>query len=51
MVLFFGGLAGTAHEALLMSPRTDLLLVFTAMMGLPAFMGFDRSRHKDDDEE
>jgi hypothetical protein len=46
-VLFIGGLAGIAHETLLAtSQRTELLLLFAAMVGLPAFLRAD-DRKKD----
>ncbi len=39
VVLFLGGLAGVAHEVLLtQSERPTLLILFAAMMGLPAFL-------------
>lgn len=38
-LLFLGGLAGVAHETLLShSERPTLLILFAAMMGLPAFL-------------
>jgi hypothetical protein len=38
-VLFVGGLLGTAHETLLEhAERPTLLVLFAAMMGLPAFL-------------
>ena len=43
--LFLTGLLGVLHETVLTSlDRPDLLLLFAAMMGLPAFLGFDRGR-------
>jgi hypothetical protein len=37
--LFVGGLAGVAHETLLTkAERPTLLILFAAMMGLPAFL-------------
>lgn len=37
--LFVGGLAGVAHETLLShAERPTLLILFAAMMGLPAFL-------------
>lgn len=46
LILFFGGLAGVAHETFTSSPPdSTLLLVFAAMMGLPAFL---RQDEKDD---
>lgn len=39
MILFLGGLAGTVHETLLVqNDRPTLLILFAAMMGLPAFL-------------
>lgn len=39
ILLFLGGLAGVAHETLLQnSDRPTLLILFAAMMGLPAFL-------------
>jgi hypothetical protein len=41
-VLFVGGLAGVAYETLAEhADRPTLLVVFTAMMGLPLFLGAD----------
>ncbi len=38
-VLFLAGLAGVAHETLIAaSERPTLLLLFAAMIGLPAFL-------------
>jgi ABC-type xylose transport system permease subunit len=37
--LFLGGLAGVAHETLVATvERPTLLILFAAMMGLPAFL-------------
>ena len=42
MILFFGGLAGVANEALFKNAeRPTLLLLYAAMMGLPAFLRAD----------
>jgi hypothetical protein len=42
VVLFLAGLLGVAHETLLEnSDRPELLLMFGAMMGLPAFLQAD----------
>jgi hypothetical protein len=42
IVLFFGGLAGVFHETVLASAeRPTLLILFAAMMGLPAFLRTD----------
>lgn len=41
-MLFFGGLAGVAYETLAVNvDRPSLLIVFAAMMGLPAFLRRD----------
>ena len=41
-VLFVVGLAGVAHETLVTNAdRPTLLLLFAAMIGLPAFIGAD----------
>jgi len=48
-VLFLGGLAGVAHETVLSSAdRPTLLILFAAMLGLPAFL---RSDEKKSDEK
>lgn len=45
VALFVGGLAGVAHETLVAkSERPTLLLLFAAMMGLPAFLRADDKR-------
>lgn len=55
IVLFFGGLGGVAHETLVSTTdRPTLLLLFAAMMGLPAFLRQDAknsSSDKDSDGE
>lgn len=38
VILFFGGLVGVAHETLSAVPNGQLLILFAAMMGLPAFL-------------
>lgn len=39
VVLFLGGLAGVVHETVLtQAERPTLLILFAAMMGLPAFL-------------
>jgi hypothetical protein len=49
VLLFFGGLAGIAHETVIAeTERPTLLLLFAAMSGLPAFLRSDE-RRKDDD--
>ena len=41
-ILFLSGLAGVMHETLLArTERPTLLLLFAAMMGLPAFLRAD----------
>lgn len=42
VILFFGGLAGVFNETVLTtSERPTLLILFAAMMGLPAFLRSD----------
>lgn len=42
VVLFFSGLAGVFYETVIsVSERPTLLLMFAAMMGLPAFLRTD----------
>lgn len=49
--LFFAGLMGVAHETLLTSQdRPDLLILYAAMMGLPAFLEGDRRRRISESE-
>lgn len=49
IALFFGGIAGVIHETLLAkTERPTLLILFAAMMGLPAFLRPDK---KDDDND
>ncbi len=44
-VLFIGGLLGVAHETLVRDvDRPTLLLLFAAMIGLPAFIGADERK-------
>jgi hypothetical protein len=52
-LLFLGGLGGVAHETLLThSDRPTLLILFAAMMGLPAFFQPSiRPRDKDEQRE
>lgn len=46
ITLFFSGLAGVAHEALsAKAERPTLLLLFAAMLGLPAFLRADEKRN------
>jgi len=45
MILFFTGLSGVFHEtAIAHAERPTLLLLFAAMMGLPAFLGRDEKK-------
>jgi hypothetical protein len=46
VVLFCGGLVGVAHETAI-APQAEptLLLLFGAMMGLPAFLRADERRN------
>jgi hypothetical protein len=45
IILFFGGLAGVFNETVLTtSERPTLLILFAAMMGLPAFLRNDDKR-------
>lgn len=45
ILLFFGGLAGVFHEtAIAVGERPTLLILFAAMMGLPAFLRQDESK-------
>jgi hypothetical protein len=47
VILFFGGLAGAAYETLgTQADRPTLLLLFAAMMGLPAFLRADEKGDK-----
>jgi hypothetical protein len=49
VTLFIAGLAGVANEALVRSvERPTLLLLFAAMMGLPAFLRSDERRGNGD---
>jgi hypothetical protein len=42
VILFFGGLAGVFNETVLTTTeRPTLLILFAAMMGLPAFLRSD----------
>jgi hypothetical protein len=44
-MLFLGGLAGVLHETLITAgERPSLLILFAAMMGLPAFLRTDENR-------
>ena len=46
ILLFFGGLAGIANEALAReAERPTLLLLFAAMCGLPAFLRQDERKN------
>lgn len=45
IILFLGGLAGVAHETIFeASADPTLLLIFGAMMGLPAFLRNDENK-------
>jgi hypothetical protein len=45
LVLFMAGLAGIAHETLFQDiDRPVLLLLFGAMVGLPAFLRLDEAK-------
>ena len=45
-ILFFAGLAGVFHQTVLApSPNEALLVLFAAMMGLPAFLRSDEGRN------
>lgn len=49
ILLFVVGLGGVANEALIQeAERPTLLLLYAAMLGLPAFLRSDE-RNKDDD--
>jgi hypothetical protein len=49
LILFSGGLLGIAHETVIADvERPTLLLLFAAMVGLPAFLRQDE-RSRDDD--
>lgn len=42
IILFFSGLGGVVHETFFQSvDRPELLVMFAAMMGLPAFLQAD----------
>ena len=46
-VLFVVGIAGIAYETLVEHiERPTLLILFAAMIGLPAFLGLDERRNK-----
>lgn len=48
ILLFFGGLAGVFHETVIaVGERPTLLILFAAMMGLPAFLRQDDKGDKD----
>ena len=47
-ILFVAGLAGIAHEILVLDgERPSVLILLATMAGLPAFLGFDERRRKD----
>ncbi len=46
-LLFLAGLAGVAHETLIANvERPTLLLLFAAMIGLPAFLRHDEKKNE-----
>ncbi len=48
IALFIGGLAGVGHETLVATTeRPTLLILFAAMMGLPAFLRQDSKDEKE----
>lgn len=50
-VLFVLGIVGIAHETLIaQTDRPTLLLLFAAMIGLPAFLHKDEKAQKKEDE-
>lgn len=53
IILFFGGLAGVFNETVLTTTeRPTLLILFAAMMGLPAFLRQDdKARAKDEESK
>jgi choline-glycine betaine transporter len=53
ILLFVGGLAGVFHETVLATgaERPTLLILFAAMMGLPAFLRQDDKRQPKDEPE
>lgn len=49
VLLFFSGLAGVFYETVIsVSERPTLLLMFAAMMGLPAFLRTDEKPHREE---
>ena len=45
IILFFGGLLGVGFETIVAdTPRESLLVLFAAMLGLPAFLRADEKR-------
>lgn len=51
-LLFLGGLAGVFHETVLTaSERPTLLILFAAMMGLPAFLGVAKDKDEKNDKK
>ena len=46
-ILFLAGLAGVIHETIyVVEPREPLLILFAAMMGLPAFLRWEDAEDK-----
>lgn len=49
ILLFLAGLGGVFHETVIQTgERPTLLILFAAMMGLPAFLRADEARRGDD---
>lgn len=49
IVLFVAGIAGVFHETVMAATeRPTLLLMFAAMMGLPAFLRTDEKEHEEE---
>jgi choline-glycine betaine transporter len=47
VTLFLGGLAGVGHETIIATAeRPTLLILFAAMMGLPAFLRQDQEQQQ-----
>jgi len=51
-ILFLAGLAGVGHETLVANAdRPTLLLLFAAMIGLPAFLRHDETKNEKKEHE
>jgi hypothetical protein len=51
IALFVAGLAGVFHETIVATEiRMELLIVFAAMLGLPAFMRIDERKWNENGE-